>query len=178
MLRVVAMFIAASSLPIAALSLQPREAVSASSEAGQSLLDGCGDVPEVVNLVHELGIREDRIGKALSALDDRRTDIAEAREMLTAELRRLKSASQDRQRGSGTHAQRAVDQDIARLVAVYEAMKPKEASEVIASLPDGFAAELLMRVNPETGARILAEVTAEKAAVLTTYMGARSAALK
>lgn len=32
-----------------------------------------------------------------------------------------------------------------------------------------------MRVNPETGARIIAAIEPDKAAVLTTYMGARSA---
>ena len=76
---------------------------------------------------------------------------------------------------SRTSNQRAVDDDVARLVAVYEAMKPKEAAAVLSSLPANFSAEILMRVNPETGARIIAAIAPEKAAILTTYMGARSA---
>ena len=169
---------AAILLPVAALSLQrpaTETEVPVPPVMAAGLLDGCGDIPEVVALVEELRIREDRIATALAELDNRKAEIAAARATLTAELRRLKPAGGSAG-ASRTHRQRAVDGDISRLVAVYEAMKPREAAEVLANLPPDFSAELLMRVNPETGARIIAASAPDKAAILTTYMGARSAA--
>lgn len=175
--RLLGAFIAASLLPMAALSLQPATPEVAVPEVAKGLMAGCGDIPEVVDLVERLSIREDRIAKALAELDNRKAEIAAARTALTAELRRLKSNSTGSIE-SRTSRQRAVDDDITRLVAVYEAMKPKEAAAVLAALPPDFSAELLMRVNPETGARIIAAIEPDTAAVLTTYMGARSAASK
>lgn len=175
--RLLGAFLAASLLPVAAMSLQPSTPEVAVPEIAEGLLAGCGDIPEVASLVERLTIREDRIAKALAELDNRKAEIAAARTALTAELRRLKSNSVGATR-SHTSRQRAVDDDITRLVAVYEAMKPKEAAAVLGALPPEFSAELLMRVSPETGARIIAAIEPEKAAVLTTYMGARSAASK
>ncbi|MBA4490788.1 MotE family protein [Paracoccus sp. S1E-3] len=173
MARLTLPILAATLLPIAALPWSP-SATEAAPPAAADLLAGCGDIPEVVALVEELRIREDRIRKALAELDGKKAEIAAARASITAELRRLKDAGPSIGK-SRTSDQRAVDADVARLVAVYEAMKPKEAAAVLSSLPANFSAEILMRVNPETGARIIAAIAPDKAAILTTYMGARSA---
>lgn len=174
--RLIGVFFALSLLPVAALSLQlpPQD-----HEAGDKgdLLAGCGDVPEVVELVARLTVREDRIAKALAALERKKAEIEQSRAAITAELRRLKG-KQVRATGSRTNKQQAVDEDIHRLVAMYEAMKPKDAAAVIDSLPPEFAAELLMRLSPESGARIIAAIDPQNAAILTAFMGARSAAKK
>ena len=87
------------------------------------------------------------------------------------ELRQQKSGIQTRRDG----ASQAVREDIDRLVAVYDQMKPAEAAAVLTNLPPDFAAEILMRVRPEAGARIIAAVEPRQAALLTAQMGARSA---
>ena len=174
MARLILPILAATLLPIAAMPLSPSPTSAAPPPAAADLLAGCGDIPEIVALVEELRVREDRIKKALAELDNKKAEIAAARATLTAELRRLKEAGPTIS-NSRTTTQRAMDADVARLVAVYEAMKPKEAAAVLSSLPANFSAEILMRVNPETGARIIAAIAPDKAAVLTTYMGARSA---
>ena len=174
MARLILPILATTLLPIAAMPLSPSPTSAAAPPAAADLLSGCGDVPEIVALVEELRIREDRIKKALAELDNNKAEIAAARATLTAELRRLKEAGPAISH-SRTSTQRAMEADVARLVAVYEAMKPKEAAAVLSSLPASFSAEILMRVNPETGARIIAAIAPDKAAVLTTYMGARSA---
>lgn len=175
MSRMFGAVLAVTLLPVAALSVQPAPAEVNVPPIAEGLMSGCGDIPEVVDLVETLRIREDRIAKALAELDKRKAEIATARATLEVELRRLRTAGGG-PGGSTTNRQRAVEDDISRLVAVYKSMKPKEAAEVLAALPPNFSAELLMRVNPETGARIIAAIKPEKAAVLTTYMGARSAA--
>ncbi|MDO5605153.1 MAG: hypothetical protein Q4G25_08340 [Paracoccus sp. (in: a-proteobacteria)] len=174
MARLLTAIVAAGMLPVAALSLQPAAREDRVPAAALPLLAGCGDIPEVVTLVDELRTREDRVAKALAELDNRKAEIEAARMALTGELGRLRAAGQHNA-GSRSHDQRAVDEDVARLVAVYEAMKPKEAAAVLSGLPPEFSAELLMRVQPETGARIIAAIAPEQAAILTTYMGARRA---
>lgn len=164
-------------LPMAALSVSPASTTDApKADAAEGLLSCCSDIPEIVALVAELRIREDRIAKALSSLDEKNAEIATARSALLGDLRRLKS-TKNRTGRSKTHDQQSVEDDISRLVAVYESMKPKDAAVVMAALPPKFSAEILMRVSPEVSARIIAAIEPEKAAILTTYMGARSASL-
>lgn len=175
-------FIIVSLLPVATLSLQSDpplkdEVPMPVLPVAQGLLAGCGDIPEVVMLIENLRIRENRVSRGLASLKERRDEIAASRDILTKELERLKSAK-GASPESRTHQQRAIAEDISQLVAVYEAMKPKEAAEVLSQLPEDFSAELLMRLRPEAGARIIAVIEPEQAAVLTTYMGARSAVRK
>ena len=138
------------------------------------LLQGCTDVPEAVALATELRDRALRIERYMEALETRKAEIAAAEATLRAragELRQQTSGLQSRRNG----ASQAVREDIDRLIAVYDQMKPAEAAAVLTNLPPDFAAEILMRVQPETGARIIAAVEPRQAALLTAQMGARSA---
>lgn len=137
------------------------------------LLSGCTDVPEAVALATELRDRALRIERYMEALATRKAEIATAEAALRAratELRQQKSGIRARRDGTS----QAVREDIDRLVAVYDQMKPAEAAAVLTNLPADFAAEILMRVQPETGARIIASVEPRQAALLTAQMGARS----
>lgn len=145
----------------------------AASASSGDLLQGCTDVPEAVALASELRDRALRIERYMEALEAREAQIATAEAALRAraeELRQQKSGIQSRRDG----AAQAVREDIDRLVAVYDQMKPAEAAAVLTNLPPDFAAEILMRVQPETGARIIASVEPRQAALLTAQMGARS----
>lgn len=137
------------------------------------LLDGCGDVPEAVALADELKLRGLRIERYLQEIDRRKGDLAEAEATVRAklvELKALKGGMSSRRVQDTT----AVQNDIDRLVAVYDQMKPAEAAAVLTNLPPDFAAEILMRVQPDAGARIIAAVEPGQAAILTTHMGARN----
>ena len=139
-----------------------------------ALMDGCTDVPEAVALADELKMRSLRIERYLQEIEARKTELADAEAAVRAKLTELKTLK------SGLTARRtqtttAVQDDINRLVAVYDQMKPAEAAAVLTNLPPDFAAEILMRVQPEAGARIIAAVEPGQAAVLTTHMGARNA---
>lgn len=135
------------------------------------LMAGCTDVPEAVALADVLKDRSLRVDRYMQELDRKRAEIAVAEKQLTeklVELRKLKQ--QGAQRDAG---QRQVqNDDIARLIAVYDQMKPEQAAMVLSNLPPDFAAQILARVQPETGARIMASVEPGQAAVLTSYMGA------
>ncbi|MBU3028614.1 MotE family protein [Paracoccus marinaquae] len=163
------------SIPAAAMLWQSQDLsrVFAAFAAPSGLLQGCGDVPEAVALAEELRDRALRIERYMASIDARKEELVEAETTLRQRLSELKA-----QKG-GTRLRRdtaseAVRQDIDRLVAVYDQMKPAEAAAVLTNLPADFAAEILMRVRPETGARIIASVEPRQAALLTAQMGARS----
>ncbi len=135
------------------------------------LLAGCMDVPEAVTLADTLKDRALRVDRYLQELERKKAEIAFAEKQLgekLTELRKLKQ--QSAQRGAGQR--QAQNEDIARLIAVYDQMKPEQAAMVLSNLPPDFAAQILSRVQPETGARIMASVEPGQAAVLTSYMGA------
>ncbi|RDW12370.1 MotE family protein [Paracoccus thiocyanatus] len=141
------------------------------------LMAGCTDVPEAVALAETLRERALRIDRYMQDMDRRKAEIAFAEKQLTerlVELRKLKQQIAQGRQGQD-HAQ---TEDIARLIAVYDQMKPEQSAMVLSNLPPDFAAQILARVQPETGARIMAAVEPGHAAVLTSYMGALRAAGK
>ncbi|SES72209.1 MotE family protein [Paracoccus homiensis] len=137
------------------------------------LMQGCGDVPEAVALAEELRDRALRIERYLESVEARKAELAAAQTSLTrklVELRAEKTGIQSHRSGNSA----AVRDDIQRLIAVYDQMKPAEAAAIISNLPPDFAAEILIRLQPENGARIIASVEPQQAALLTAEMGARS----
>jgi len=166
------MVLAAAGQAVMLIDGLPR--LSARAEPSE-LMAGCTDVPEAVALAETLRERALRIDRYMQELDRRKAEIALAEKQLTerlVELRKLKQQLADRTRGQA----QAQTQDIARLIAVYDQMKPEQAAMVLSNLPPDFAAQILTRVQPETGARIMASVEPGHAAVLTSYMGAIAAA--
>lgn len=138
------------------------------------LIAGCGDIPEAVRLSERLILREDRIGRYMAELDRKRAEIAQAEAKLTERLIELRDRSTSPAARQKAQAD-AVEEDIRRMVALYDVMKPADAARVLANLPPDYAAEILMRVGSESGARIIAALEPGTAAIVTTHMGARSA---
>lgn len=140
-----------------------------------ALMAGCTDVPEAVALSDELRQRGLRIERYMQDIDRRKAELAVAQKQLTdklVELRKLRQQINDHD----TSISRGQTDDIARIIALYDQMKPEQAAQVLSNLPPDFAAQILARVQPDTGARILASVEPRQAAVLTSYMGAIRAA--
>lgn len=138
------------------------------------LMAGCTDVPEAVALAETLRERSLRIDRYMQDMQRRKDEIALAQKQLTERLVELRKLKQQIGQNDQGHA-RARNDDIARLIAVYDQMKPEQAAMVLSNLPPDFAAQILARVQPETGARIMASVEPGQAAVLTSYMGAITA---
>lgn len=162
-------FLLAGAVQVAGMVELPARSAAA-AEGG--LLAGCTDIPEAVALAELLELRALRMERFKAELQRQRADIAIAEGTLTSKLRQLKAVRDAGGAGRDTMRQ-AVSDDIDRLVAVYDEMKPREAAAILSNLPPDFAAEILMRVEPETGARIIAAVDPGQAAILTTHMSAR-----
>ncbi len=142
--------------------------------APAELLQGCDDVPEAVVLAQTLQERSLRIERYMQDIDRKKAEVQAAEADLARRLIALKK-TKDMTANNAAGASKDVSEDVDRLIAVYDQMKPDQAAIVISNLPPEFAAEILMRVQPENGARIIASVDPAQAAVLTTYMGARRA---
>ncbi|ATQ55131.1 MotE family protein [Paracoccus yeei] len=131
------------------------------------LMAGCTDVPEAVALADTLRQRGLRIERYMQDIDRQKAELAVAQKQLTDRLIELRKQISDHDSG----VRQAQTDDISRLIAVYDQMKPEQAAVVLSNLPPDFAAQILVRVQPETGARIMAAVEPGQAAVLTSYMG-------
>lgn len=165
-----AAFVLAGAAQLASLVL----AHAAAEDAVHPLVAGCEGIPEAVALGERLVLRADRVDRYLAELDRKRAEIAAAEAQLTRKLEELRAVSASPAARQTAQAE-AVDDDIRRMVAIYDVMKPAEAAGIMAHLPPGYAAEILMRVGPENGARIVGALDPETAAVVTAHMGARSA---
>lgn len=165
-----AAFVLAGAAQLASLVI----AQASAEDTAHPLVAGCEGVPEAVALGERLVLRADRVERYLADLDRKRAEIAAADAQLTRRLQELRAA-QVTPAARQTAEAAAVEDDIRRMVAIYDVMKPAEAAGIMAHLPPDYAAEILMRVGPENGARIVGALDPETAAVVTAHMGARSA---
>ncbi len=124
----------------------------------------------------------------LAALRDRETDLqrqeAQARLRLQAlaaadaEIQKKLDAlreAETRLRDTIALAETASEDDINRLVAVYEAMKPKEAAVLFDAMEPSFSAGFLGRMRPEIAAPILAGMRTEAAYSVSAILAGRNA---
>ncbi len=72
-------------------------------------------------------------------------------------------------------ADEATEKDLARLTAVYENMKPKNAADIFSGMDIGFAAGFLARIRPDAAANILAGLPTDKAYAISLTIAGRNA---
>jgi len=78
-------------------------------------------------------------------------------------------------RGTLALADTAAEDDISRLVAVYEAMKPKDAAILFEEMAPDFAAGFLGRMRPEAAAGVLSGLSPQAAYSLSVILAGRNA---
>lgn len=115
------------------------------------------------------------------AVEQRETSLAEREAILLA----LESRVQDQLSALETAeteltatmalADRAAEDDIMRLVGVFEVMKPEDAAALFAEMDPGFAAGFLARLTPNTAASILSGLEPRQAYALSALIAGRNA---
>lgn len=124
----------------------------------------------------------------LQAMEDRETRIREREERMTMRMRALKvaddkiteklaelKASEDALRRTIALADEAAESDLARLTAVYENMKPKDAAALFETMAPEFAAGFLGRMRPEAAAGIMTGLTPDAAYTISVVLAGRNA---
>jgi flagellar motility protein MotE (MotC chaperone) len=120
--------------------------------------------------------REGRLASQEAAIADREAALALADEAITLRLDELKKA-EEALRATLAMADGAAAEDIARLVAVYETMKPKDAARLFDAMDAEFAAGFLGNMRPDAAAAIMAGMNPEKAYAVTAILAGRNSSV-
>ncbi|MEM9015082.1 MAG: hypothetical protein AAGB02_08235 [Pseudomonadota bacterium] len=109
-----------------------------------------------------------------TAIEERRATLSVYEMQIEKRLAELKQAN-DALAESAQHQQSKRDGDIIRLAAIYEGMKPAQASPIIEKMDPKFAAGLLGAMNSEQAAQIVATMNSDKAYLISVMLANRSA---
>lgn len=132
----------------------------------------CPAPPEA--LAAALSEREAKVAAAESALADRKAALQLADAALSRRLEELQTAEADLKQVLAI-ADGAAEEDLARLTAVYEAMKPADAAAIFETMAPEFAAGFLARMQPGSAAAVLSGMAPDKAYAISALIAGRNA---
>lgn len=125
-------------------------------------------------LSEALTLREDRIAAQESALKDRLAALALAEAAISRRMEEMKAVEAEL-KATLALADGAAEEDIQKLTAVYQAMKPKDAAALFETMSPEFAAGFLGRMPPDSAAAILSGMSAEAAYGVSVIVAGRNA---
>ncbi|MCM2561909.1 hypothetical protein M8756_07035 [Lutimaribacter sp. EGI FJ00015] len=134
----------------------------------------CEPPKDIAPFLDALNAREARLDKREAQAQDRLHALAVAEEEIQRKLQEL-LAAEESLRATIALADTAAEDDIDRLVAVYEAMKPKEAAALFETMDPGFAAGFLGRMQPAAAAAVMAGLTPQMAYSVSVILAGRNA---
>ncbi|WP_373030229.1 MotE family protein [Sulfitobacter sp.] len=116
-----------------------------------------------VQLAEREKLQEDRqreLDEATARIEARLVEIADAEQQLRETLALSSTAAED---------------DLARLTAVYENMKPKDAAPLFEAMMPDFAAGFLARMRPDAAAKIMSGLKPEFSYSISVVLAGRNA---
>ncbi|SOC07607.1 hypothetical protein SAMN05877809_104109 [Rhodobacter sp. JA431] len=143
-------------------------------DAPQETAGDCVSEPGVMLMLKEVQAREKKLGEREQLLTDRSQAITLAERRIEERLASLVEAERNLAQ-TVTMADEAADEDVARLVTVYESMKPKEAAPLFAAMAPDFAAGFLARMRPDASAAVMAALEPQVAYSISVIMAGRNA---
>jgi flagellar motility protein MotE (MotC chaperone) len=132
----------------------------------------CEPAPEAV--LEALSAREARVAALEASASDRMAALALAEKAAAEQVAALTAAEQALA-ATIALADSAAETDLARLTAVYETMRPKDAAALFEAMDPEFAAGFLGRMRPDAAAAILAGMTAASGYRVSLLLAARNA---
>lgn len=173
-LVILALFLAASgALRVGGL------AGEALANANEPTVDGHG--PAAVDcpapppaLLQALNERAAQVMVQEAAVKDRLAALALSEAALTARLEELSNAEASLKAVLAI-ADGAAEEDLARLTAVYEAMKPADAARLFETMAPEFAAGFLGRMQAAAAAAVMSGMPPDKAYAISTLIAGRNA---
>ncbi|UWR15259.1 MotE family protein [Sulfitobacter sp. M368] len=131
------------------------------------------DRSEMSNLLTALLKREMRVKEQEKKIEMRSKALAVADEEITKRLAALEQA-ENALRETLSLADGAAEGDLARLTAVYESMKPKDAAALFGAMEPDFAAGFLGRMRPDAAASVMAGLPADMAYAISVILAGRN----
>ncbi|WP_323037666.1 MotE family protein [Pararhodobacter sp.] len=132
------------------------------------------DLDTSAEILVDLHRREVALRDRESDLNEREVLIAAAQDRLQAQIDALQNAEQELA-ATMALADSAAEEDINRLVSVYQAMGSEQAAAVFSEMAPEFAAGFLGRLTPEAAAAILAGLEPRQAYGLSAILAGRNA---
>lgn len=129
--------------------------------------------PDVAALLDALKARELAVQERETALNERDAQLEQVAQDLRAQLEELRQA-EVALRGTIAQADSAAEDDLGRLTAVYENMKPKDAAGLFSTMDADFAAGFVARMRPEIAADIMAGLPPENAYAISAILAGRN----
>ncbi len=134
----------------------------------------CTADPGTMALLAELRAREKRVNEQEGLLADRAQALRLAEKKIDERLAALVEAETELARTVSIADEAAAD-DVDRLIALYENMKPKEAAPLFEEMAPDFAAGFLAKMRPEAAAGILAGLDPKTAYSISVILAGRNA---
>ncbi|MFD1510096.1 MotE family protein [Lacimonas salitolerans] len=178
-LAVIAVLLIGSALVRAGLgagSALARAEEFAATEAAASTPPVCEPPKEIAAVLAALDERETRLTQREGQMRDRMRALATAEEELSRKTEEL-VAAEEALRATIALADSAAEDDITRLVAVYQAMKPKEAAALFETMAPEFAAGFMGRMEPQAAAGIMAGLNPQTAYSVSVILAGRNASV-
>lgn len=129
---------------------------------------------EYAAVIAALKTREERLLRREAQIEDRLQVLKVAEERFQSRLIELKSA-EETLAATIARAKTASEDDVQRLTAMYETMKPKDAAILFEEMAPKFSAGFLARMKPQSAAAILAGLTPQKAYSISVILAGRNA---
>jgi flagellar motility protein MotE (MotC chaperone) len=162
-------------------SLGAGEAFARAQDTGTDVSDvasepanACEPPADVALVLEALDERENRVQRREAQLRGRMRALALAEEEIAQKTSEL-IAAEEALRETIALADSAAEDDIARLVSVYQAMKPKDAAALFETMDPEFAAGFLGRMQPEAAAGIMAGLDPQTAYSVSVILAGRNA---
>lgn len=132
----------------------------------------CPEPPE--RLAEALKLRDAEISSREASVKDRIAALQLSETVITRRLEELKEAEASL-RATLAIADGAAENDLSRLTAVYEAMKPADAAKLFGTMAPEFAAGFLGRMRPDAAAAIMSGMEPDKAYSISVLVAGRNA---
>lgn len=145
-------------------------------EAAQTVQDACESQGEIAPLLAALNEREGRVAAQEARMRDRMRALEIAEQEVSRKTNDL-LAAEEALRATIALADNAAEDDIMRLVSVYQAMKPKNAAALFETMDPEFAAGFFGRMDPQAAAAIMAGLTPEMAYTVSVVLAGRNASV-
>ncbi|MCY1126775.1 hypothetical protein OU426_07920 [Frigidibacter sp. RF13] len=125
-------------------------------------------------LLDALKLREARVREQELAQENEAQTLALARAEIEEKIAAL-TAAEEKLAATVQQADKAAEKDVAKLVAVYETMKPKDAAKLFSEMDPDFAAGFLAQMQPAAAAAVLAGIEPSKAYTISLMLAGRNA---
>lgn len=130
-----------------------------------------GDIGDLLTALRE---REEKVQALETRIDMRSKALQVADAEITKRLATLEQAEENLRRTLAL-ADSAAEDDLVRLTAVYESMKPKDAAALFETMEPDFAAGFLGRMRPDAAAAVMAGLPPEVAYSISVILAGRNA---